>query len=98
MKSRKKLSGDGWSFEPARPAPAVPKPSVPKEPAVSLEKRAKGKVVTVVKGLPLDADALALAAKTLKASCGAGGSVRDGVIELQGDHQAKVREWICKLS
>ena len=96
----KKMSGNGWSFEPARPAPAAPsaKPSAPRKPVVSLEKRAKGKVVTVVKGLPLDADALAAAAKTLKAACGAGGSVRDGAIELQGDHRDKVHGWLKSLA
>jgi translation initiation factor 1 len=46
----------------------------------------KGKGVTLVKGVPLDALALAQLAKQLKATCGTGGTVKDGVIELQGDH------------
>ena len=45
-----------------------------------------GKVVTLVKGLALDDAALASLAKQLKAACGSGGSVKDGVIEVQGDH------------
>lgn len=45
-----------------------------------------GKVVTVVKGLALDAIGLATLGKQLKAVCGSGGTVKDGVIELQGDH------------
>ena len=47
----------------------------------------RGKAVTVVSGLPLGAADLADLAKALKARCGAGGTVRDGVIEIQGDHR-----------
>ena len=47
-----------------------------------------GKAVTLVRGLGLDAVALAALAKQLKASCGSGGTVKDGVIEVQGDHVA----------
>lgn len=46
----------------------------------------KGKTVTTVEGLPLDAFALATLAKELKQRCGSGGTVRDGRIEIQGDH------------
>jgi len=45
-----------------------------------------GKCVTVVQGLALDAMALALLGKQLRAACGSGGTVKDGVIEIQGDH------------
>ena len=47
----------------------------------------KGKGVALIKGLALDADVLALTAKQLKAACGSGGTVKDGVIEIQGDHR-----------
>ena len=47
----------------------------------------KGKGVTVVTGLPLGKDELRELAKRLKARCGAGGTVRDGVIEIQGEHR-----------
>lgn len=50
----------------------------------------KGKGVTVITGLPLDAAALEDLAKTLKARCGAGGTVRDGVIEIQGEHRERL--------
>jgi translation initiation factor 1 len=50
----------------------------------------KGKGVTVVKGLALDAAALAALGKTLKAACGSGGTVKDGIIEIQGDHRELV--------
>ena len=45
-----------------------------------------GKTVTVVKGLALDEAALTALGKQLKATCGSGGTVKDGVIEVQGDH------------
>jgi translation initiation factor 1 len=55
-----------------------------------LDRRASGRVVTVVTGLPgSPADAAELL-KALKAACGAGGTVRDGVLELQGDHRDAV--------
>ena len=54
----------------------------------------KGKGVTVVTGLPLDDTALAALAKQLKASCGSGGTVKDGVVEIQGDHLDKVLAWL----
>lgn len=50
----------------------------------------KGKAVTVVRGVPMAADALVVLAKELKARCGVGGTAKDGVIELQGDHVEKV--------
>jgi translation initiation factor 1 len=49
-----------------------------------------GKAVTVVRGVPLDAAALAKLGQELKASCGTGGTVKDGAIEVQGDHADKV--------
>jgi translation initiation factor 1 len=49
-----------------------------------------GKGVTVVRGLGLDEAALAALGKKLKAACGVGGTVKDGVVELQGDHRDRV--------
>lgn len=51
-----------------------------------------GKVVTLVRGLPLDATALAALGKELRAACGAGGTVKDGTVEIQGDHVTRVLE------
>ena len=45
-----------------------------------------GKVVSVIRGLGLEPPALIALAKQLKTACGAGGTVKDGAIELQGDH------------
>lgn len=50
----------------------------------------RGKAATVVRGVPLDAGGLADLARTLRTLCGAGGSVKDGVIEIQGEHLDKV--------
>jgi len=49
-----------------------------------------GKTVTLVRGLMLDADALAALGKRLRSACGSGGTVKDGVIEVQGDHAERV--------
>lgn len=56
-----------------------------------------GKSVTLVKGLALDAAALALLGKQLRTACGSGGTVKDGVIEIQGDHCELVMEALRKL-
>ena len=51
-----------------------------------------GKAVTLVRGLALDADALAALGKRLRMACGAGGTQKDGVLEVQGDHAERVVE------
>lgn len=47
----------------------------------------KGKGVTLITGLPLDDNGLKKLAKALKQKCGSGGSVKNYVIEIQGDHR-----------
>jgi len=54
----------------------------------------KGKGVTLVDGLPLSADELAKLAKVLKNRCGSGGTVKDGIIEIQGDHRATLQSFL----
>ena len=49
-----------------------------------------GKGVTVVRGLGLAEPELAALGKKLKAACGVGGTAKDGVVELQGDHRDRV--------
>lgn len=49
-----------------------------------------GKTVTVVTGLVLDEAALVALSRRLKSACGTGGTVKDGVLELQGDHRDDV--------
>ena len=64
---------------------------------VSRETKGRGgKSVTIVKGLALDPLALAVLCKQLRTACGSGGTVKDGVIEVQGDHCERVIEAIKK--
>lgn len=64
----------------------------------------KGKGVTVITGLPLGDDDLKALARDLKTRCGTGGTAKDGVIEIQGDHrdllveELKQRGWDAKRS
>jgi len=57
-----------------------------------------GKSVTLVKGLPLEAVALAMLGKQLRAACGSGGTVKDGVVEVQGDHVVAIMAALQKQS
>ena len=64
---------------------------------VSRESKGRGgKTVTLVRGLALDAMALALLGKQLRGAVGSGGTVKDGVIEIQGDHCDRVIEELKK--
>ena len=64
---------------------------------VSRETKGRGgKSVTLVKGLVLDALSLATTGKQLRTACGSGGTVKDGVIEIQGDHCVLVTEVLKK--
>jgi translation initiation factor 1 len=56
-----------------------------------------GKGVSVVTGLPLAAEALEGLATRLKKTCGAGGAVKEGTIEIQGDHRDRLVAELVKL-
>lgn len=56
----------------------------------------KGAGVTVITGIPLADEALKALAKDLKTRCGSGGTVKDGVIEIQGEHRDLVVEELAK--
>lgn len=63
---------------------------------VAREKQGRGgKTVTVVRGLDLDDAALAALGKALRSACGAGGCVKDGVVEVQGDHGERIMAWLA---
>ncbi len=75
--------------------PPLPKPT--KAPAlqtakISIEKRKKGKVVTVIRGLLAADNDLPALLKSLKSSCGAGGSCDGDELEIQGEHIERLRE------
>jgi len=58
---------------------------------VSRETKGRGgKAVTVIRGVQADAVALAALGKQLRTACGSGGTLKDGVIEVQGDHCERV--------
>ena len=57
----------------------------------------KGKGVTLITGLVLDNIALKKLAKSLKQKCGSGGSVKNGVIEIQGDHRDMLEQELGNL-
>jgi translation initiation factor 1 len=95
--SRRVYSTDGGRVPEARepkgrrghappPGGAPPRDGVVRVSRTSSGRR--GKTVTLVTGVP-PADVAALGAE-LKRLCGSGGAVKDGVVEIQGDHRAKV--------
>ncbi len=62
---------------------------------VSRETKGRGgKAVSLVKGLSLGSEELIALGKQLKAGCGSGGTVKDGVIEVQGDHCERLVEML----
>ncbi len=61
------------------------------------KKRRAGKTVTVASGFSHTPESLAALAQTLKKKCGSGGTAKDGEIEIQGDHVARVAEELRKL-
>ena len=57
---------------------------------LSVEKRKKGKVVTVVRGLTVEGNDLPELLTQLKTACGAGGTLKEGDLEIQGSHLDRV--------
>ena len=56
----------------------------------------KGKGVTLIIGIPLSGDALRTLAKQLKQRCGSGGTVKNSIVEIQGDHRNVLVEELQK--
>jgi translation initiation factor 1 len=105
VKSRPSTGGLVYSTDAGRMCPVCRKPiaqcvckraaatSPPSDGVVRISRETKGrggKAVTVVRGLPLGVEALDKLGKQLKAACGSGGTVKDGMVEVQGDHCDKV--------
>ncbi len=66
---------------------------------VRIERQTKGRKgsgVSIIRGLPLPGAELKKLAKVLKKKCGSGGTVKDGVIEIQGDHREQLAEIITQ--
>lgn len=109
MKSRSAAAGLVYSTEAGRMCPACRRPVARCEcskvavvpPAadgvVRVSRQTKGrggKAVTLVRGLALPEPALIGLGKELKAACGSGGTVKDGVLEVQGDHCERVMAFL----
>jgi translation initiation factor 1 len=73
---------------------------VPQQQTIYLHRESKGrggKGVTLVKGLVLSEGDLSALAKKLKQTCGSGGTVKDGVIEIQGEQRENIADALRKL-
>ena len=98
----KMTEGKGWTLStvsaahPQAQSAAAKKPnSNSPKPNVRIEKRA-GKVVTVIAGLhTYGTDRLERMAKELKTKFGTGGTVKDRVIEIQGERVEAIRTWLA---
>lgn len=84
-----------YSTETGRVKDEKPKAQIPASDGIVRIRREtagrNGKGVTTISGLPLAEAELKELAKALKVSCGVGGSVKDGVIEIQGDQREKIK-------
>lgn len=91
----------GTNRKPLPPKNAPKKqPELPNDGVVRIfrEKGGRGgKTVTVVRGLPDKGPQLEARAQELKRLCGAGGTLRDGVLEVQGDHRERIAEKLQAL-
>ncbi len=64
---------------------------------IAIDRRRYGKMMTIVDGLnPHDLD-LGSLISNLKSTCACGGTIKDGKIELQGDHRSKVKDALEKM-
>jgi translation initiation factor 1 len=71
-------------------------PAAGKGIRIRLDRRASGRVVTVVTGVPGSTGEVEALGRELRASCGSGGTTRDDTIELQGDHRDKVEAALAR--
>jgi translation initiation factor 1 len=93
--SRVVWSSDGGDRRRERSAPPSRGPAASSRGRVKVRREVagrRGKPVTTISGVPLDDAGLRELAGRLKKRCGVGGSAKDGVIELQGDHRDAVVE------
>lgn len=86
-------SSQGAAFE--RAVPDLP-PNQQNLRIQASRKGRKGKTVTVISGFQAKPETLTALAKTLKAQCGTGGTVKDDEIEIQGDHAQKLLQLLTE--
>jgi len=82
---------------PPEPAPSNLIPPNKQTAKLAVEKRKKGKVVTVVRGLAAEANDLPVLLARLKNTCGAGGTLDGESLEVQGDHLERLRKLLGEL-
>lgn len=61
------------------------------------KKHRAGKIVTLIEGYKGSEEALETLSKKLKNHCGSGGSAKDGIIIIQGDHLEKIKKYLASL-
>ena len=64
---------------------------------VAVEKRKQGRMATVIRGLAQQSGPMQDLLKTLKTKCGAGGTIVEGNIEIQGDHVERLKSFLKEL-
>jgi translation initiation factor 1 len=64
---------------------------------LAVEKRKKGKFVTVIRGLPAARNDLPALLSRLKSHCGAGGAIQEDRLEIQGQHVARISALLSEL-
>jgi translation initiation factor 1 len=79
------------------PPPKVLTPPEKHTARLAVERRKKGKVVTVVRGLPADENDLPGLLGQLKAACGAAGTIKDDEVEIQGEHLERLRGLLAEI-
>ncbi len=111
MKSKRNNTGLVYSTEFGKMCPDCSQPqkkcicqkkrSIPKSDGIVRlmreTKGRKGKGVTLITGVPLNQVELKKLAKTLKQKCGSGGSLKNSIIEIQGDHRDLLEKELAKL-
>jgi translation initiation factor 1 len=113
MKAKNEGAGLVYSTEFGKMCPGCNKPiakcvcqkkqsqSIPKNDGIVRlmreTKGRKGKGVILITGVPLNNDGLKKLTKSLKQKCGSGGSLKNGVIEIQGDHRDVLEKELSRL-
>jgi translation initiation factor 1 len=85
---------------PRAAADASQAPAVPRDGVIRIfrdRKQRRGKVVTVLTGVPGHPGAVEALGADLKRLCGSGGTVKGDVIEIQGDHRDRVAEHLAHV-
>ena len=72
-------------------------PSSSQVARMSVEKRKKGKLVTVIRGLSAEGNDLSALLSRLKSQCGAGGALHEDYLEVQGDHLQRISDTLREM-